>query len=141
MLTMIACRSKYYLSLFQNSSSGTSTNPCFPLRRSYLFTFIVESSSSYKKHQLESTTVIYTHCYYLYWVWMWLDLFYHELKCLVSSWSSGVLCIYVLWFQKGLARYHIVISYHDCFEKVLSAEIYYFCSLVDYAIGMSKCET
>ena len=37
------------------SSSGTSANPCFPLRRAYLFTFIAESSSSDKKYQLEST--------------------------------------------------------------------------------------
>ena len=74
----------------------------------------------------------------LYWVWLWLDLFYHELQCLVSPWSSGVLCIYVLRSQKGLARYHLVISYHDCFEKVLSSEIYYYCSLVDYAIDISN---
>src|SRR3954470_3048274 len=33
------------------------------------------------------------------------------------------------------------ISYHDCFEKVLSSEIYYYCSLVDYAIDMSNHET
>ena len=52
-----------------------------------------------------------------------------------------MLCIYVLRSQKGLARYHVVISYHDCFEKVLSSEIYYYCSLVDYAIDMSKHET
>ena len=71
----------------------------------------------------------------------WLDLFYHELQCLVSPWSLKVLCIYVLRSQKGLARYHLVISYHDCFEKVLSSEIYYYCSLVDYAIDMSKLET
>ena len=32
-------------------SFGTSTNPCFPLRRAYLFTFIAESSFFYKKHQ------------------------------------------------------------------------------------------
>ena len=43
--------------------------------------------------------------------------------------------------QKGLARYHLVISYYDCFEKVLSSESYYYCSLVDYAIAMSKHET
>ena len=42
---------------------------------------------------------------------------------------------------KGLARYHLVISYHDCFEKVLSSEIYYYGLLVDYAIDMSKHET
>ena len=49
--------------------------------------------------------------------------------------------IYVLRSQKGLARYHLVISYYDCFEKVLSSKIYYYCSLVDYAIDMSKLET
>ena len=77
----------------------------------------------------------------LHWVWLWLDLFYHELQCLVSPWSSEVLCIYVLRSQKGLARYHLVISYYDCFGKVLSSEFYYYCSLVDYAIDMSKHET
>ena len=71
----------------------------------------------------------------------WLDLFYHELQCLVSPWSLKVLCIYVLRSQKGPARYHLVISYYDCFEKVLSSEIYYYCSLADYAIAMSKHET
>ena len=39
---------------------------------------------------------------------------------------------------KGLARYHLVISYYDCFEKVLSSEIYYYDLLVDYAIVMSN---
>ena len=77
----------------------------------------------------------------LHLVWLWLHLFYHELQCLVSPWSLKVLCIYVLRSQKGLARYHLVISYHDCFEKVLSSEIYYYGSLVDYAIDMSKHET
>ena len=71
----------------------------------------------------------------------WLDLFYHELQCLASPWSLKVLCIYVLRSQKGLARYHFVISYYDCFEKVLSSEFYYYGSLVDYAIDMSKLET
>ena len=67
--------------------------------------------------------------------WVWLDLFYHELQCLVSPWSSKVLCIYVLQSQKELARYY------DCFEEVLSSEICYYCSLVDYAIDMSNYET
>ena len=35
----------------------------------------------------------------LYWVWLWLDLLYHD-----SPWSLKVLCIYVLRSQKGLAR-------------------------------------
>ena len=63
MLTMKVYRSKYYLPLFQNSSSGTSANPCFPLRRAYLFTFMLSHCPLIKKHQLESTAVICMHCY------------------------------------------------------------------------------
>ena len=77
----------------------------------------------------------------LHWVWLWLDLFYHELQCLVSPWSSGVLYIFVLRSQKGLERYHLVISCYDCFEKVLSSEFYYYGSLAGYAIDMSDCES
>ena len=77
----------------------------------------------------------------LHWVWLWLDLFYHELQFPVSPWSSEVLCIYVLRSQKGLARYQLVISYYDCFDKVLSSEFYYYGSLVDYAIDMGNHET
>ena len=43
--------------------------------------------------------------------------------------------------QKGLARYHFVISCYDYFEKVLSSEFYYYDSLADYAIDMSKHDT
>ena len=71
----------------------------------------------------------------------WLDLFYHELQCLVSPWSLKVLCIYVLQSQKGLPRYHFVILCYDYFEKVLSSEFYYYGSLADYAIDMSNSET
>ena len=45
------------------SSSGTSTNPCFPLRRAYLFTFMLSHHPLIKKHQLESTAVICIHYY------------------------------------------------------------------------------
>ena len=45
------------------SSSGTSTNPCFPLRRAYLFTFMFSHHPLIKNHQLESTTVICMHYY------------------------------------------------------------------------------
>ena len=48
---------------------------------------------------------------------------------------------YVLRSQKGLARYHFVISCYNYFEKVLSSEFYYYGSLADYAIDMSNCET
>ena len=44
-------------------SSGTSTNPCFPLRRAYLFTFMLSHHPLIKKHQLERTDVI---CMYYY---------------------------------------------------------------------------
>ena len=115
-------------------SSGTSTNPCFPLQRAYPFTFML---STRWRAPLSFACITIS----LYWVWLWLDLFYHELQCLVSPWSLKVLCKYVLRSQNGLARYHLVISYYDCFEKVLSSEIYYYCLLVDYAIDMSKHET
>ena len=132
---------KILVTSISKTSSGTSTNPCFPLWRAYLFTSMLSHHPLIKKHQLESTTVICIHYYWFRLGMTWLDLFYHELQCLDSPWSLKVLCIYVLRSQKGLARYHLVISYYDCFEKVLSSEIYYYCSLVDYAIDMSKHET
>ena len=122
-------------------SSGTSTNPCFPLRRAYPFTFMLSHHPLIKEHQLESIAVICIHYYWFILGMTWLDLFYHELQCLVSPWSLKVLCIYVLRSEKGLARYHFVISCYDCFEKVLSSEFYYYGSLADYAIDMSNCET
>ena len=103
--------------------------------------FYVESSPFLLKGPAGEHTVICIHYYWFILGMTWLDLFYHELQCLVSPWSLKVLCIYVLRSQKGLARYHLVISYYDCFEKVLSSEIYYYCSLVDYAIDMSKHES
>ena len=42
--------------------------------------------------------------------------------------------------QKGIARYHFVISCYDYFEEVLSSEFYYYGSLADYVIDMSNCE-
>ena len=103
--------------------------------------FYVESSPFLLKAPAGEHTVICIHYYWFILGMTWLDLFYHELQCLVSPWSLKVLCIYVLRSQKGLARYHLVISYYDCFEKVLSSEIYYYGSLVDYVIDMSKLET
>ena len=103
--------------------------------------FYVESSSFLLKAPAGEHTVICIHYYWFILGMTWLDLFYHELQCLVSPWSLKVLCIYVLRSQKGLVRYHLVVSYYDCFEKVLSSEIYYYGLLVDYAIDMSKHET
>ena len=60
-LTMKVYHPKYYLSLFQKSSSVTSTNPCFPLWRAYLFNFMLSHHPLIKKHQLESTDVICIH--------------------------------------------------------------------------------
>ena len=44
-------------------SSGTSTNPCLPQRRAYLFTFMLSHHLLIKKHPLESTSVICMHYY------------------------------------------------------------------------------
>ena len=141
MLTMKVWRSKYYLSLFQNRALAPLQIPAslcegpIYLLLCWIITLLLKSTSWRAQLSFASITIN------LYWVWLWLDLFYHELQCLVSPWSLKVLCIYVLRSQKGLARYHLVISYYDCFEKVLSSEIYYYYLLVDYAIDMSNCET
>ena len=47
-----------FISISKPSSAGTFPNPCFPLRRAYLFTFILSHHLLIKKHQLESTAVI-----------------------------------------------------------------------------------
>ena len=141
MLTMKVCRSKYYLSLFQNRALAPLQIPAslcegpIYLLLCWVITLLLKSTNWRAQLSFAFITIN------LYWVWLWLDLFYHELQCLVSPWSLKVLCIYVLRSQKGLARYHLVISYYDCFEKVLSSEIYYYGSLVDYVIDMSNHET
>ena len=141
MLTMKVCRSKYYSSLFQNWALAPLQIPASlcegPIYLLLCGVIILLLKSTSWRAPLSFACIAIN----LHWVWLWLDLFYHELQCLVSPWSSGVLCIYVLQSQKRLARYHLVISYHDCFEEVLSSEIYYYCSQVDYAIDMNKHET
>ena len=141
MLTMKVYRSKYYSPLFQNRALAPLQIPAslcegpIHLLLCWVITLLLKSTSW--RAQLSFAFVTINIC----WMWLWLDLFYHELQCLVSPWSLKVLCIYVLQSQKGLARYHLVISYYDCFEKVLSSEIYYYCLLVDYVIDTSKHET
>ena len=134
-------RSKYNLSLFQNWAlaplqiHASLREGSIHLLLCWVFTLLLKSTSWRAQLSFAFITIN------LSWVWLWLDLFYHELQCLVSPWSLKVLCIYVLRSWKGLARYHLVISYYDCFEKVLSSEFYYYGSLADYAIDMSNCET
>ena len=141
MLTMKVCRSKYYLSLFQNRALAPLQIPAslcegpIYLLLCWVITLLLKSTSWRALLSFASITIN------LYWVWLWLDLFYHEVQCLVSPWSLKVLCIYVLRSQKGLARYHFVISCYDYFEKVLSSEFYYYGSLADYVIDMSNCES
>ena len=141
MLTMKVYHSKCYSPLFQNRALAPLQIPAslcegpIYLLLCWVITLLLKSTSWRAQLSFAFITVN------LYRVWLWLDLFYHELQCLVSPWSLKVLCIYVLRSQKGLARYYLVISYYVCFEKVLSYEIYYYCSLVDYAIDMSKDET
>ena len=52
------------------SSSGTSTNPYFPLWRAYLFTFMLSHHPPIKKHSLESTLSFAFITIGLYWVWL-----------------------------------------------------------------------
>ena len=141
MLTMKVYHSKYYLSLFKNRalaplqiSASLWERPIY-LLLCWVIILLLKSTRWRAPLSFASITIN------LYWVWLWLDLFYHELQCLVNPWTSEVLYIYVLRSQKGLARYHLVKSYYDCFEKVLPSEIYYYCSPVDYAIDMSKHDT
>ena len=54
---------KILFTSISKSSSGTSTNPYFPLRRAYLFNFMLSNHPLIKKHQLESTAVICMHYY------------------------------------------------------------------------------
>ena len=141
MLTMKVYHSKHYSYLSQNRALAPlqiSASVCEgPIHLLLCWVIILLLKSTSWRAPLSFAFFIVS----LHWVWLTLDIFYHELQCLVSPWSLKVLCIYVLRSQKGLVRYHLVISYHDCFEKVLSSEIYYYCSLVDYAIDMSKHET
>ena len=55
-------------------SSGTSTNPCFPLRRAYLFTFMLSHHLLIKKRPLENTLSFAFITIGLYWVWLdWIS--------------------------------------------------------------------
>ena len=134
-------RSKYNLSLFQNWAlahlqipASLCEGPIY-LLLCWVIILLLKSTSWRALPSFACITIS------LYWVWLWLDHFYHELQCLVIPWSLKVLCIYVLRSQKGLARYHFVISCYDYFEKVLSSDIRYYDLLVDYAIDMSNHET
>ena len=141
MLIMKVYCSKYYSPLFQNQGLAPLQIPASlyegPIYLLLCWVIILLLKSTSWRAPLSFACITIS----LYWVWLWLDLFYHELQCLVSPWSSEVLCIYVLQSQKGLARHHLFISYYDCFEKVLSSKFYYYGSLADYAIDMSNCET
>ena len=57
------------------SSSSTSTNPRFPLRRAYLFTFMLSHHLLIiKKHPLESSLSFVCITVSLYWVWLdWIS--------------------------------------------------------------------
>ena len=103
--------------------------------------FYVESSPSYQKAPAGEHRC---HLHSLVLVYIEYDLTGSLLPWITMSSQSLIfkgalhLCFAV---SKRASEIHFVISYYDCFEKVLSSEIYYYCSLVDYAIDMSKHET
>ena len=125
-------RSKYNLSLFQNRALAPLQIPASlcegPIHLLLCWVIILLLKSTSWRAQLSFAFIIVS----LHWVWLdWISF----------TMNYKLLCIYVLWSQKGLVRYHLVISYYDCFEKVFSSEIYYYGLLVDYAIDMSNCAT
>ena len=116
--------------------SGTSTNPCFPLRRAYLFNFMLSHHLLIKKHPLESTAVICMHYHQ----------FILDMTASCSTMNYNVQSLLELWWCsafmfcsliKGQRDTTIVILYHGCFDNVLPFEISYYCSLADYVIDMS----
>ena len=98
-------------------SSGTSTNPYFPLRRAYLFTFIAESSSSYKKHQLEHPC----HLHSLVLVYIEYDL-------------TGSLLPWITMFSQSLI---IKGALHLCFVVSERASEIPFCYIMLWLFGES----
>jgi len=49
-----------------------------------------------------------------------------------------LLAFMVCSLKKGWGDTILVILYHDFFDKLLEFEIFYYCSIVDYAIDMSE---
>ena len=110
MLTMRVYRSKYYSSLFKNRALAPLQIPASlcegPIYLLLCWVIILLLKSTSWRAPLSYICFVIN----WYWVWVWMDLFNHELQCLVSPWSLKVLCIYVLRSQKGLARY--ILLYH-----------------------------
>ena len=67
---------------FKNLSFDTSANHCFPLRRDYLFTFMLCHHLLKQALEPESTTVM---TYALCVANVGCIMFYHELQCLVAA--------------------------------------------------------
>ena len=57
-----ACLKISFISILKNLSSGTSANHCFPLRRDYLFTFMLCHHLLKQVPEPESTVVMLMHC-------------------------------------------------------------------------------
>ena len=135
MLTMKVYHSKYHLSLFQNRALAPLQIPASlcegPIYLLLCWVIILLLKRTSWRAPLSFSCIIVS----LHWVWLDWIFFYHELQFPVSPWSSGVLYIYILRSQKGLVRYHLIISYFDCFEKVLSSKIFYYRLLV----GGTRC--
>ena len=101
MLAMKVCHSKYYLSLFQKRALAPLQIPAslceghIYLLLCWVIILLLKSTTWGAPLSFACITIS------LYWVWLWLDLFYHELQCLVCPWSLKVLSIYVLRSQKA----------------------------------------
>ena len=69
-----------------------------------------------------------------------MDLFYHELQCLVSSLIFKGAAAFMFAVSERASEYHLVISYYDCLRKCCHPDLLLLLG-VDYAIDMSKHET
>ena len=130
-------RSKYYSPLFQNRALAPLQIPAslcegpIYLLICWVIILLLKSTSWRAPHVLLFVYIEYDLTgSFLPWITMFSQ-----------PWYLKVLCIYVLRSQKGLARYHFIISCYNYFETVLSSEFYYYGSLADYSIDMSNWET
>ena len=137
MLTMKAYRSKLFHLCFKKLSSGTSANQCFPLRRAYLFTFMLS-------HPLLIKVPVREHNRHLYALllidieydcdWIFFAMNYNFQSALVLQRCSAFM---FCGLRKGQRDTILPCYIMIVLIILLASEVYYYYSLVDYVIDMS----
>ena len=112
---------------FKNLSSGTSANPCFPLRRDYLFTFMLSHHLLLQAPDLRAILsflcimIIDVVCQH---DWIFSTMNYN-VQSLLELWRCSAFMFCGL--RKGLRDTNVAILYHGCFDKLFTLEISYYC--------------